>query len=445
MLIRIALRNLIQAQRRTLLLGIAIALVAMLFLILRTVSHSISERMVEAATTLSAGHVNVGGFFKERKKDAAPIITERKRLRDFVKAHVPEAVEVIDRHRGWGRVISDQSSINVGMSGIVYEEEGRFFKSLRLAAEKEYVPDGSDQVFGRFEDMQKPNSVLIFAAQAKKLSVRVGDTLTFVTEGANGLTSTVDLRIVAIASDIGFMSNFSLYVPRQVVLDLYRLKEDTSGSIMVYLKSADMSTEVMERLRTDLTGAGFKVMDHDPQPFWMKFDRVFGEDWLGQQLDLTIWSDEISFVLWVVSALDFVAFFVIGVLAIIIIGGITNSMWMAVRERTKEIGTIRAIGAPRHYVLRLFVIESMLLGFAAACLGVLLGVILMGGLNILNIPITQDGVRLFLLANNLQFNIHIGQLIITVILFSVLTGLAALYPALKAARMRPVEALMGHS
>ncbi|MDQ3231890.1 MAG: ABC transporter permease, partial [Pseudobdellovibrionaceae bacterium] len=344
-MLNIAFRNLLQAKRRTLLLGLAVAIVATLFLFLRAVSSSISERMIESATTLSAGHVNVGGFFKIRKKASAPILSERTRIRDIVTKAVPEASGVIDRHRGWGRIISPASSINAGVNGINYDEEGRFFKSLRLAKESEYKKDGTEQTFGSFEDMQKPNTALIFAGQAKKLELRVGDSLTLVTEASGGQDNTVDLRVAAIASDVGFMSNWSIFTQRQVVLDLYRVGPDTTGVVMVYLDEADQATAVMERLRKTFADNSFLVMDHDPNPFFMKFEKVSGEDWLGQKLDLTIWSDEISFVLWITNALDFISAIVITLLAVIIIGGIMNSMWMSVRERTKEIGTVRAIGA----------------------------------------------------------------------------------------------------
>ncbi|WP_141735203.1 ABC transporter permease [Oligoflexus tunisiensis] len=441
-MLNIAFRNLLQAKRRTILLGFAVAVVATLFLFLRAVSSSISERMIESATTLSAGHVNVGGFFKIRKKASAPLLAERTKLREIVVKAVPEATGVIDRHRGWGRIISPASSINAGLNGINYDEEGRFFKSLRLAKESEYKKDGSDQTFGSFEDLKKPNTALIFAGQAKKLELRVGDTLTVVTEASGGQDNTVDLQVAAIASDVGFMSNWSIFTQRQVVLDLYTVGPETTGVIMVYLDEADKSTEVMERLRKTFKDEGFQVMDHDPNPFFMKFEKVAGEDWLGQKLDLTIWSDEISFVLWITNALDFISAIVITLLAVIIIGGIMNSMWMSVRERTKEIGTMRAIGAPRGFVLQMFVFEAIMLGLLASGLGVLFGSLVIGVINGLDIPITNDGMRLFMMANTLKFSLHPSQIISTLILFSVITGLAALYPAFKAARLRPVEALM---
>ncbi len=438
----IAFRNLVQAKRRTLLLALAIAMVAALFLFLRSVSSSISERMVESATTLSAGHVNVGGFFKFRRRSAAPLLHERERLLKEVKEIVPEAVSIIDRHRGWGRLIGPSTSINVGVNGIQYDQEERFFKSLRMARESEYKKDGGSEVFGDFAELAKPNTVLLFAAQAKKLGVSVGDVMTFVTEASGGQANSADLRVAAIASDVGFMSNWSIFVPMETVLDLYRISPSTTGVVMVYLNDASAATAVMERLRTDLKAKGHDIMDHDPNPFFFKFEKVAGEDWLGQKLDLTIWSDEISFVLWITSALNLVSFFVVTVLSIIIVGGIINAMWMSVRERTKEIGTIRAIGAKKRFVLAMFVFEAIMLGVLASLVGTAFGVTSLFILNSIALPITSEGLRLVLMANTLQFNIHAGQVFTTVLLFGCITGLGALYPSIKAARMKPVDALM---
>jgi putative ABC transport system permease protein len=140
--------------------------------------------------------------------------------------------------------------------------------------------------------------------------------------------------------------------------------------------------------------------------------------------------------------LDYISAIVITLLAVIIIGGIMNSMWMSVRERTKEIGTMRAIGAQRGFILQMFVFEAIMLGLLASGLGVLMGVLIITGINSLNLPITNDGIRLFMMTNTLKFSLHSSQILSTLILFASITGLAALYPALKAARLRPVEALM---
>lgn len=425
----VAFRNLLKARRRTLLLGLAISIVAMLFIVLRSVSSSVSARMIEAATTLSSGHVNVGGFYKVRKRGADALVNERAKLGALLKEQVPEATDIIDRGRGWGRIVSQASSLNAGVIGVVWENEGRFFESVRF--EK-----------GSRENLKKPNSALLFAAQAKKLEVDVGDTITLVIEGNSGQSNTVDLEVGAVVSDIGFISNYSFFIPRQTVLNLYRFKDDTTGVFQIYLKNISEAQRVMERLRGTLAASGYTLLEHEPQPFFIKFDRIMGEDWLGQRLDLSVWSDEISFVLWITNALDAVSFLVVGVLAFIIVGGITNAMWMSVRERTKEIGTMRAVGAQKGFIVRMFLAEAFLLGLFAAAFGAFLASVLILSLNALHIPIANDGVRLFLMTNTFRVSVEAKQILVTLALFSVITCMATIYPAFKASRMKPVEALM---
>jgi putative ABC transport system permease protein len=442
MIANIAFRNLLQAKRRTFLMSVAIAIVAALFLLLRAASYSVGERLVSSATTLSAGHVNISGFIKPRQKYAAPLISDRDHIRQLVSKAVPEAVTVIDRHRGWGRAISRASSINTAINGINAKEEGRFFKNLTLAKEKEYRKDGSDRVYGNLEDLNKPKTVLIFASQAKRLDLQIGDTMTVVTESAGRPANTVDLQVVAIASDFGFLSSWSIFTQREVVLDLYQLSSGTTGAVMLYLSSIEDAGPVMERLRKVLSHEGLDVMDHDPRPFFQKLDKVYGEDWLGEKIDLTIWSDEISYVLWIKRVLDFVSYIIISILAAIIIGGIVNSMWMSVRERTKEIGTMRAIGAQRGFIMQLFVIEGLFLGLFASALGVLGSALAIVIINSLEIPIMNDGIRMFLMADTLHLRLTLMQMLTTLLLFACMTALAALIPAIKAARLRPVVALM---
>ena len=90
--------------------------------------------------------------------------------------------------------------------------------------------------------------------------------------------------------------------------------------------------------------AGFELMDHDPQAFFMKFERVSGEDWKGQKLDLTTWRDEVNFLTWILTGFATLRILLLGGLMVIVVVGIMNTMWMSVRERTREVGTLRAIG-----------------------------------------------------------------------------------------------------
>ena len=76
----IALRNLIQAKERTLMLSLALSIVALLLTIMLALSQGVSNTMRESATTLVSGHVNVAGFYKAKVDDSFPLVTNVKEV-----------------------------------------------------------------------------------------------------------------------------------------------------------------------------------------------------------------------------------------------------------------------------------------------------------------------------------------------------------------------------
>ncbi len=440
-LFAIAGRNLIQAKRRSSLLGLALAIVTMLLVLLSSLSQGLSETMIDSATTLSAGHVNVSGFFKATAADAAPIITKREEIRKIVEENTPGMAYVIDRHRGWGRLISETSSLQAGLTGVDVEEDRRLLQMIRLAEEREYKEGGSHETKGDVRKLAEPDTALFFAAQAKRLGIEVGDEVTVTIETLAGMRNTTEVRVVAIAKDVGMLSAWSVFMNRQTILELYHLKPDTTGAVQVYLEDIAEAPKVMEHLRKVFQDKGFAVMDHEPNPFFMKFEKVSGEDWLGQKLDFTIWRDEVSFLTWVLSAVDSVSFFLIGVLLVIIVVGIMNSMYISVRERTREIGTVRAIGMGRGAVLVMFMAEATMLGLAATSVGALMGAAIAKAVDAAHIRVPVEAMQMVLMSDTIHLVVKPGQLVGAVIGFTIVTALAALYPAIRAARLQPVTAM----
>src|SRR6478609_10829513 len=104
--LEIALRNLMASRARTAFLFIALFTVTMLMVVLLSLTSGISDNMIRATTTVSSGHVNIGGFYKTTPTNAPPLITKVAELKQVVHEALPDAVRVIDRQRGWGKVIS---------------------------------------------------------------------------------------------------------------------------------------------------------------------------------------------------------------------------------------------------------------------------------------------------------------------------------------------------
>ncbi len=159
--LRIALLSLFEHKRRTFLLGAAIATVTALLVLLNGLSAGIRQTLIETATTISTGHLNVGGFFKVTASRAGPIVTDYPKVVDVVKRELPELDFAVPRMRGWGKIVSDAGSTQAGISGIEIEHERDFKKLVQLSS-------------GSFDELSRPNTILLFESQIKKLQVKGG-------------------------------------------------------------------------------------------------------------------------------------------------------------------------------------------------------------------------------------------------------------------------------
>ena len=423
----IAFRNLMAHRRRTVLLGGAIAGVTAVLVILMGVTNGMKATMLESATTLMSGHVNVGGFYKVTAGQSAPVVTEYPKLIAQLRKEVPELDYVTNRGRGWARLVSDTGSVQVGVGGIEIETEPGFRKVVQVRE-------------GSLDALNEPGTILIFEEQAKKLGVKVGDTLTLAAPTMRGVNNTLDVRVAAIAANIGMMSSFNTFVPNKSLQDLYQLKNDATGAVHLYLKDMKDVQAVQQRLRVKLAEAGYTLMDNDPRAFWMKFDVVNREGWTGQKLDITNWEDEISFVNWVVQALSFITVWLTFVLLVVIAAGIMNTLWIAIRERTREIGTLRAIGMQRARVLVMFLTEAMLLSFTSTVAGALGASAFCLFINSQQLKVPEV-VQVMLLTEHWFLKVDPGPVIFAVVLITGASMLVSLIPSFLAARMKPVTAM----
>lgn len=122
------------------------------------------------------------------------------------------------------------------------------------------------------------------------------------------------------------------------------------------------------------------------------------------------------------------------VMSLLVCGvGITNSMLMSVTERFREIGTMKCLGALDQFIVRLFLIESIVLGFLGSLTGALVGLLTM-----LLISMLKNGTDVVAKMNWMHMGMY---LVVSITLGCVLAFIAAIAPAVRAAQMPPAAAL----
>ncbi|MDQ3930930.1 MAG: ABC transporter permease [Chloroflexota bacterium] len=129
----------------------------------------------------------------------------------------------------------------------------------------------------------------------------------------------------------------------------------------------------------------------------------------------------------------------VGLLALLVASiGIANTMIMSIYERTREIGTLKAIGSSNGDVLRIFMVEAGLIGLFGGIVGVISGWLLGLALN----RIILDFMKSEQIPIDAPFFVVTWELVGGALVFAALVGIVAgLYPAFRAARLDPLAAL----
>jgi ABC-type lipoprotein release transport system permease subunit len=122
---------------------------------------------------------------------------------------------------------------------------------------------------------------------------------------------------------------------------------------------------------------------------------------------------------------------------------VTNTLVMAVFERTREIGILAAIGMKGRRIMAQFLVEGAMIATLGIIGGLILGGVLVWYFTVYGFFIGDMGMTGILMGDQIYAHLTVQDTIYLAVVAYVVTLLASLYPAVLAARMEPVEALHG--
>ena len=223
-------------------------------------------------------------------------------------------------------------------------------------------------------------------------------------------------KIVGIMNSLGSrIDDTGVYVDMEIYRGLTGEKKGSAQMAMVKIEEGASLDETAENIRESLQKTRKRRAGTDEADFSVITSETIGD----------IAGNILSVIQLAIVAFASIAILVGGI-------GITNTMFTSVRERTREIGIMKAVGAKNVAVLSIFLFESAIIGFSGGIGGTLLGV----GF--------AKMIELYGLAHPAFYfraSISIG-LIVFGLVFSFLIGcLAGFFPAKQAASLKPVEAL----
>ena len=191
--------------------------------------------------------------------------------------------------------------------------------------------------------------------------------------------------------------------------------EGRASRLTVLLDDVNLTEAMRDRLAEKLRGGGFDI-------------------------EIQTWQELSDFYNQVHGMFDMIFGFIFSIVLTVVVMSVANSMGMTVVERTREIGTLRAIGLKRSGVVRLFTTESMLLSLIGCIVGLLITLGVRWGINLADIsyvpPNSVSPVPLLV-------DMDAGRVAFTFVLMNVVGTLAAYLPARRAAQKDIIDAL-GH-
>ena len=165
------------------------------------------------------------------------------------------------------------------------------------------------------------------------------------------------------------------------------------------------------------------------------------KNYRGTTVDVRTMYESASAVLSLEYALNLITLIAVMVLFFIILIGVINTLRMTVKERTREIGTIRAIGMQKKDVRLSFMLETFFLTLFSSIAGTVMAFVAMKGLSMIKIDAAGNPLGMLLVNEHLYFAPTALSVTMYILLILAIAVVTAYFPARKAADLSAADAL----
>jgi len=318
-----------------------------------------------------------------------------------------EDIEIIKGVRG----VESAAGMLLKTARIEHNDEIKFnfIVGIPLASDEKEALDFFNVESGRDlkEDDDKKAVVGISYAEGKVFDKKLDLGNRIIIEGES-------FEIVGIMERIGNpYDDASVVIPKETMGEIYNIEDEES---QIYVKVKDVNE--IDRVKEDIE---------------RELRKERGEEEGRETFEVTTAEQFLEAFMNIFGVVQAV---LVGIAAIsLLVGGIgiANTMYTSVLERTKEIGTMKAVGAKNSDILILFLIESGMLGLIGGVIGIIIGI---------GLSKTAEYIAMTQLGTNLLQASVDPILIGGALAFSFLIGaISGVFPAMQASKLKPVDAL----
>lgn len=404
--IRLAWRNTRRNTRRTLLTVTAVTVAVATLTFGYSYVSGVYDNMLDTYARTETGHVRIRNEDYTPRERFLPIhenVSHVSELLPVIRAQA-DVKEVLPRIRSSVLVDGTDSNRPGLLIGVDLEREEGYFNPSEMTAEGRLPRPGYAEI-------------LVGKEFATKLNVSIGDDITLLGQTAYRSLGGLRMTITGLAvTGMSYMDNMLLLAPIDQVQDMTYL-QDATTEILVFAQDPEQADTLAATLRQVLT----PIADDN--------------------LEISSWTQHGSLLRLLETSkpiFGFAIFIMLLMAGLIII----NTMLMTVMERTNEFGMLATLGMRRSDIVVLIVMEGLVIGLIGAVFGGLLGTGISVWLEQTGIDMTAAAKGIDLPFEGMLYpNWQLSYVLFNALLGLLTAGLAALYPALRAIRKTPAEAL----
>lgn len=402
MIIAVAWRNIWRNKTRSLVILVAICLGLTSGIFYMAFYNGMVDQRIETAIKSEASHIQIHHKEFLNNPDKKFIITQADSTTRIIQS--VEGVQATSKRIILNTMIqSPTTGSGVKVTGIIPEDEKQVTNLYNKLIEGSWFEEGTR------------NPMVIGKKLADKLKVRLKSKLVITFQDMEGNLTGAAFKVAGIfeTSNTVYDEN-SVFVSKSDLSRILLLDEDACHEIAILLSQNELLQAADTTIQTKLPG-----------------------------LDVKTWREIMPEVSLVESSFDITMYIFIGIILLALLFGIINTMLMAVLERTKELGMLMAIGMNKFRVFTMILLETVMLSLFGGLCGILLGwaLNLWFGVKGIDLGAWSAAYKSMGYDTLVYTKLSLG-ISFEIALMVIITGfIAAIYPAMKALKLKPAEAV----
>jgi len=404
LLLKIAWRNIWRSKLRSLVVIFAVASGLVGGVFSAAWMNGMGLQRVENALSIETSHVQLHNpKFSENLGVTKTIVETHKKLSEISK--MKGVLAVTSRLKTSAMASTAYKNMGVTLIGINPKNEKEVFGLYKN------IKKGS----GHYFEGNKKNTIIISKALAKELKAKLKSKIVLTFQDYNNQITGAAFKIIGIfKTDNSSWDKRHVFVENTDLKNLLGMPKDQTHEIDIKLDDYTQASIIAAKIQ-------------------QKFPDVLSEDWSKIQPYLSFLTDYMDLMM--------------GIFMLIILGalgfGIVNTMLMVILERTRELGMLMAIGMTKKRIFIVIMFETILLAIVGAVIGELLSLILIKyfgnvGINLSSFAQGLESVGYSAISYPVLEPFRYFQIAVLVLIVGIL---ASVYPAIKALKLNPAEAI----